>query len=174
VGSHSRHGLSHLLMGSVAERVVREATCSVLVARSRPPSVAASDTAEPEAVETRAEPEDELDDETVALDPAALAASAEANVLPLGQPHLDGNRVVLHVLDIRSGQTFICAFRDFSTVEVEPLEGAWVPPPTALERTRAVSFALAEAQREEAEFSALFDELTLRRGARSSVLAADR
>jgi nucleotide-binding universal stress UspA family protein len=31
VGSHGRHGLSHALMGSVAEKVVRHAPCPVLV-----------------------------------------------------------------------------------------------------------------------------------------------
>ena len=33
MGSHGRTGLSHLLLGSVAERVVRHAPCPVLVAR---------------------------------------------------------------------------------------------------------------------------------------------
>ena len=33
MGSHGRTGLSHVLLGSVAERVVRHATCPVLVAR---------------------------------------------------------------------------------------------------------------------------------------------
>ncbi len=34
LGTHGRHGLSHLLLGSVAERVVREAPCPVLTVRS--------------------------------------------------------------------------------------------------------------------------------------------
>ena len=38
LATHGRHGLKRLLMGSVAERVVREAPCSVVVAR---PSTAA-------------------------------------------------------------------------------------------------------------------------------------
>lgn len=33
VGTHGRRGLSHLLLGSVAERVVREAPCPVLTVR---------------------------------------------------------------------------------------------------------------------------------------------
>jgi len=33
MGSHGRTGLSHLLMGSVAEKVARHAPCSVLIAR---------------------------------------------------------------------------------------------------------------------------------------------
>jgi nucleotide-binding universal stress UspA family protein len=33
IGSHGRTGLSHVLLGSVAERVVRYASCPVLVAR---------------------------------------------------------------------------------------------------------------------------------------------
>jgi len=35
VGTHGRHGLERLLVGSVAERVVRSATCPVLVMRPR-------------------------------------------------------------------------------------------------------------------------------------------
>ena len=31
MGTHGRHGMAHLLMGSVAERVVRTAACPVLV-----------------------------------------------------------------------------------------------------------------------------------------------
>lgn len=33
IGSHGRSGLSHVLMGSVAERVVRKASCPVLTVR---------------------------------------------------------------------------------------------------------------------------------------------
>lgn len=36
VGSHGRTGFSRALLGSVAERVVRHATCPVLVARAEP------------------------------------------------------------------------------------------------------------------------------------------
>jgi nucleotide-binding universal stress UspA family protein len=35
MGTHGRTGLSHMLTGSVAERVVRLAPCSVLVTRSK-------------------------------------------------------------------------------------------------------------------------------------------
>ncbi len=34
MGTHGRTGISHLLLGSVAEKVVRHATCPVLVVRS--------------------------------------------------------------------------------------------------------------------------------------------
>jgi nucleotide-binding universal stress UspA family protein len=34
MGTHGRSGLRHILMGSVAERVIRKATCPVLTARS--------------------------------------------------------------------------------------------------------------------------------------------
>ncbi|MFT5353450.1 MAG: universal stress protein A [Polyangiales bacterium] len=36
VGTHGRTGLKHMLIGSVAEKIVRHAECSVVVARSRP------------------------------------------------------------------------------------------------------------------------------------------
>jgi nucleotide-binding universal stress UspA family protein len=35
VGTHGRTGIRHLVLGSVAERVVREAACPVLVVRAR-------------------------------------------------------------------------------------------------------------------------------------------
>ena len=41
LGSHGRRGLSHLLMGSVAERMVRAAPCPVLVVK-RPPTTEAT------------------------------------------------------------------------------------------------------------------------------------
>jgi universal stress protein A len=171
VGTHSRHGFGHLLMGSVAEKVVREAPCSVLVARAQP---AIGDVPKREPAETEDEIDVEIDEAALGLDAVTLAESAEDNVLPLGEPHLDGDRVVLHVLDVPSGQTFVCAFRDFSAVKVEPLEGAWLPPPGALERARAVTFALTEAGHEAGLFTQLFEELRRRRQARSSDLAADR
>ena len=43
LGTHGRRGMSHLLVGSVAERVVRTAPCPVLTVRR----------AEPEGVEER-------------------------------------------------------------------------------------------------------------------------
>jgi nucleotide-binding universal stress UspA family protein len=36
MGTHGRTGLSHMLMGSVAERVIRTAVCPVLTVRHRP------------------------------------------------------------------------------------------------------------------------------------------
>ncbi len=36
MGTHGRRGLRHLVLGSVAERVVREAPCAVLVVRPQP------------------------------------------------------------------------------------------------------------------------------------------
>jgi universal stress protein A len=38
IGTHGRTGLSHVILGSVAEKVVRHAPCPVLVARVRPDS----------------------------------------------------------------------------------------------------------------------------------------
>jgi nucleotide-binding universal stress UspA family protein len=42
IGTHSRRGVDHLLLGSVAEQIVRQAPCSVLVARARPASASAA------------------------------------------------------------------------------------------------------------------------------------
>jgi universal stress protein A len=36
MGTHGRHGMAHLLLGSVAERVVRTSTCPVLTVRTPP------------------------------------------------------------------------------------------------------------------------------------------
>ena len=36
MGSHGRHGLRHLLLGSIAEKVVRDAPCAVLVVPALP------------------------------------------------------------------------------------------------------------------------------------------
>ena len=38
MGTHGRTGVAHLLLGSVAEKVVRTAPCPVLTARERPPA----------------------------------------------------------------------------------------------------------------------------------------
>jgi nucleotide-binding universal stress UspA family protein len=38
MGTHGRHGVAHLLMGSVAERVVRTAACPVLTVRGESPA----------------------------------------------------------------------------------------------------------------------------------------
>lgn len=38
IATHGRTGLSHVLLGSVAERIVREAPCPVLTIRQRPGS----------------------------------------------------------------------------------------------------------------------------------------
>jgi nucleotide-binding universal stress UspA family protein len=35
-GTHSRKGIRHVILGSVAERIVREAPCAVLVSRRKP------------------------------------------------------------------------------------------------------------------------------------------
>ena len=37
MGTHGRSGMSHLLLGSVAERVVRKAPCPVLTVRQEEP-----------------------------------------------------------------------------------------------------------------------------------------
>jgi nucleotide-binding universal stress UspA family protein len=46
MGTHGRGGMSHLLMGSVAERVVRTAPCPVLTVRQTPAAAEAKTTEE--------------------------------------------------------------------------------------------------------------------------------
>lgn len=50
MGTHGRTGLSRLMMGSVAEAVLRRAPCPVLTVRGKAPVVAEEKAAEPEAV----------------------------------------------------------------------------------------------------------------------------
>ena len=158
VGTHSRSGLDHLLMGSVAEEVVRQAPCSVLVARAKPSS----------AERGEAEfPREGLLEELA-------GERADEGLELLSEAHLDAGRVVLHVLDLESGQTFVCSFRDFSAVAVEPLEGSWVPAPSAEARARAARFALIEAGRNAPLFTQLFAELTRRKRESRSGQAEDR
>jgi nucleotide-binding universal stress UspA family protein len=128
VGTHARRGLAHLLIGSVAEEVMRGAPCSVLVARA----------AEPPTILDQHLPLDlgpiqgigaEIDHVTEAEPPAAQV---------LSEPHIDAGRVVLHVLDTATGQSFSCYFSDSSTVVVEPLEREWVPQPSPAARARVI------------------------------------
>jgi len=57
---------------------------------------------------------------------------------------------------------------------VEPLEGSWVPAPSAEARARAARFALIEAGRNAPLFTQLFAELTRRKRERRSDQAEDR
>ena len=52
MGTHGRGGVSHLLMGSVAERVVRTAPCPVLTVRQSKPAAPASTGVAPALVST--------------------------------------------------------------------------------------------------------------------------
>ena len=45
IGTHGRTGLSHVLLGSIAERVVRHAPCSVLTVRPERPAKVSEDAA---------------------------------------------------------------------------------------------------------------------------------
>ena len=47
LGTHGRTGLSHVLLGSVAERVVQHAACSVLTVRSNRPVKVSHDAPQP-------------------------------------------------------------------------------------------------------------------------------
>lgn len=148
VGTHGRRGLQHLLLGSVAEEVMRQAPCSVLVARS-PELVAGA----------QAIPRTYSDDRTDEVDETADERTDEGEAQVLSEPHLDAGRVVLHVLDVPSGQVFVGAFDNAESVRVDPLEGEWVPAPVSAARARVARAALETASRDRRQFEALFEEL---------------
>ena len=130
VGTHSRQGLSHLLLGSVAEEVMRQAPCSVLVARTLPAGARAAASAPGQAGRAGGAHVAAASRQSLAASGFdASARDAEATVV--SEPHIDANRVVLHVLDTASCQVFACAFEDVSTVVVTPLEGDWVRAPAS-------------------------------------------
>ena len=185
VGSHGREGISHLLLGSVADEVMRKAPCSVLIARSAgDPSTAPRSTRERSTVkDTAGRPGVEgqrfaIGDETAhhperplpqaaasqADDPVGSDATESSEPTVVAGPHIDAGRVVLHVLDAPTGQVFLCAFEDEGSVGVEPLEGSWVPAPSSAARARVARIALRAAASERALFSELFEEITRRHG----------
>jgi nucleotide-binding universal stress UspA family protein len=151
VGPRGRRGVQRLLLGSVAEEVVREAPCSVLVVRS------------PEPVEPKqpsAASGEGFDEE-----PGGDAAASDSHVI--GLPHLESGRVVVVVLDEPSQRTFTCSFEGFGSVTVEALEGEWVAPSNSAERARAARAALRLSRTDRSTFEQLFDELA-RRNARDN------
>ncbi len=187
VGSHGREGLSHLLLGSVADEVMRKAPCSVLIARAtaegstdraaaseRTPlrgALGARSVAEGSRFESTAELaspherptlEAPVAGESDELFGAEPTETSEPTVVT--GPHIDAGRVVMHVLDAPSGQVFVCAFEDETSVGVEPLEGSWVPAPSSTARARVARIALRTAADERALFNELFAEIARRHG----------
>jgi len=157
VGTHGRRGLEHLLLGSVAEEVTQNAACSVLVARSQQPSAGAAATVAPPL---RA---------AIARDTAPPSSGREeGSGTVVREPHIDAGRVVLHVLDVPTGQVFACSFDDLTSVSVDPVEGGWVPAPSSEARARVGRIALRTAAREHATFDELFEEIGRRQAARRS------
>lgn len=157
VGTHGRRGFERLLLGSVALDVARGAHCSVLIARAEPvetqlPSArgAGSEHFEPEA-----QPEGEY--------PSTALATGQI----VTEPHIDAERLVVHVLDEPSGRVFLAVFQGFGRVTIEPIEGEHSTPPSAEERSRAAETALAYSREEQALFEELFEELARRRASRS-------
>jgi universal stress protein A len=156
VGTHARRGLSHLLLGSVAEEVLKKADCSVLIARA--PAQRGGATVPTAASGAKVREDDAADDDTAdgtreGVEPKVVAA-----------PNIDAGRVVLHVLDVPSGQVFLCAFEDEASFSVEPLEGNWVPAPSSSARARVARTALQYAASEPALFGELFEEIARRGG----------
>jgi universal stress protein A len=149
VGTHGRQGLSHLFLGSVAEEVVRDAHCSVLVARGEDQTVATATEVQPAL-----DADEEVADEE--LDTSEEPSIEGAQVL--SEPHLDRGQVVLQVLDVPTGQVFVCTFDDPETVRVEPLEGDWVPQPSSAARARAARAGMEEARRQRDLMHELFAE----------------
>lgn len=162
VGTHSRRGLEHLLLGSVAEEVTRQASCSVLVARSRQPAVAETAGAAFGAAEVP------VADVAAERAPAAHGhdRARDEDDTVVREPHIDAGRVMLHVLDVPTGQVFACAFEDLVSVSVDPVEGGWVPAPSSEARARVGRIALRTAAREHTTFDELFQEIGRRKAAR--------
>ncbi len=146
IGTHSRRGLQHLLLGSVAEEVVRQAPCSVLVARAPLADAATSDEPAGSSV-------DDVDGD--AADTPQTADDVEPQLLT--EPHIDAGQVVLHVLDVPTGRVFVCAFEDAETVRVESFEREWVPQPSAAARARVARAAAEAARRDPALFAELLE-----------------
>jgi nucleotide-binding universal stress UspA family protein len=161
IGTHSRRGLAHLVIGSVAEEVMRKAACSVLVARAprHSPDVA-SRTSRPAAPPSAEAPAERSETPPgAALEPAV----EDADPTVVAGPRIDAGRVVLHVLDVPTSQVFVCTFDSESGVSVEPLEGSWVPAPSSASRARVARIALRAATKERARFDELFAEIARRR-----------
>ncbi len=165
VGTRGRRGLEHFLLGSVAEEVTKSASCSVLVARA-PEGAAVSAMTEPPVTEPQRADEEEEDTQELprsVWDDANRREEDEESAAPpaqiLSEPHIEGGRLVLHVLDVASGQAFVAAFDNLETVRVEPLEGDWVPAPSSAARARAARAAVAEAKRTREIFEQLSAEL---------------
>jgi nucleotide-binding universal stress UspA family protein len=164
VGTHGRQGLSHLLLGSVAEELMRKATCSVLVARS--PQTSAGELADaPGARGVVSSAPLPFAQATVAGGERQLATEEPELAEPtiVSGPHIDAGRVVLHVLDPLSHQVFVCAFASEEEISVEPLEGSWVPAPSSTARARAAQIALDTRAGARARFAELFAEIARRR-----------
>lgn len=168
VGTRGRRGMSHLLLGSVAEEVTRNAECSVLVARSphSNPAFSTDLTSEPPVTEPQRAGEEDEDTQELPRSVWEAGSSVEGNgdgpppaALVLSEPHVESGRVVLPVLDRASGQAFIVSFDDMSTVRVDPLEGDWVPAPSSSARARAARAATEEAARSPEAFERLFAEI---------------
>jgi nucleotide-binding universal stress UspA family protein len=165
VGTHGRRGLSHLLLGSVAEEVMRKASCSVLIARSRLPSAAeqraveASPVARTDARVQAPSPPAEPSILGGAGDVGSEAGIEDAEPTVVAGPHIDAGRVVLHVLDAPSGQVFVCAFESEEGVSVEPLEGSWVPAPSSAARARVARIARRALDKDRRLFTALLAEI---------------
>jgi nucleotide-binding universal stress UspA family protein len=157
VGTHGRRGFSHLFIGSVADEVMRQATCSVLVARPIAMSPAKQAAPSRERVPAAAEQEVVVDVER------SVSPAGEAEPTIVNEPHIDAGRVVVHVLDAPSGQVFACAFDDETSLRVEPLEGDWVPAPSSDARARVARAARALLAREIPLFEELFAEIARRR-----------
>lgn len=164
VGTRGRRGMSHLLLGSVAEEVSQNASCSVLIARARlenPAFVSEPPVTEPQRADEEEEDTQELPrtlwESGSTLDDGNEAAAPPARVLT--EPHIEGNRVIVHVLDTATGQAFVVGFDDLETLRVDPLEGAWVPAPSSAARARAARAAREDAQRTPEVFQQLFDQL---------------
>ncbi len=139
VGTHGYTGFQRLLLGSVAERVVRGAPASVMVARGRPPDngfmrilVATDFSASAEealrAAKVLAAERGRIDVVHCWQTPLLMPGGSNGNLPPVG-PQIDRTRTDLRVDAIREGEELIerhhtdrCAL-SFELIEDAPARG---------------------------------------------------
>jgi nucleotide-binding universal stress UspA family protein/quercetin dioxygenase-like cupin family protein len=145
MGTHGRTGLGRLLTGSVAEEVLRKATCPVLVVKTPPrgtPDVETETTAKPgEPIDVKP-----LGASLVRAHTRTLVRTAQVEVVrlivPAGQEipqHMSNGEVIMHCLE---GQVTVSALGTTQALEAGKLMYLAAGEPHALKGVEAASLLL--------------------------------